>query len=409
LRDQSQAIIGVTDPIKFKADYETFRPAPDDKPPTVLQVLPALVSGGVERGTIEIAEALIAAGWRAMVVSSGGPMVRELERLGATHLERPIHSKSPLRWRQNINDLAAILNAHDVDIVHARSRMPAWIAYQASRRQKCPFVTTFHGRHPDLNPLKKLYNSILTRGDRVIAISHFVADDIANRYHFDVNKLRIIQRGVDLNLFDPDRVSAERLIKLAHEWRLPDGVPIIMLPARVTRWKGHELLIQALAALTDVSFRCLMVGNADDKAPFKAALQRQAENYGVADRVHFVGTWRDMPAAYKIADVVVSPTLIPEPFGRVVVEAQAMGRPVIASAHGGHLETIIDGKTGWLTPANDAAALSAALRHALNISADDRANMSAAAIAHAQKQFSSFDMCARTLAVYSEILTESTA
>ena len=406
MRDQSRAIVGVTDPIKFTADYETFRPAPDSKPPTVLQVLPALVSGGVERGTIEIAEALIMAGWRAIVVSSGGPMVRELERLGATHLLRPIHSKSPFRWRQNMAELTAIMKEHDVDIVHARSRMPAWIAYQATRRHKRPFVTTFHGRHPDLNPVKKFYNSVLTRSDRVIAISHFIAEDIAQRYRFDVNKLRVIQRGVDLNMFDPDRVSAARMIKFTNEWRLPDGVPVIMLPARVTRWKGHELLIEALAQLADIKFRCLMVGNADQKAPFKAALERQAESLGIADRIHFVGTSRDMPAAYKVADVVVSPTLIPEPFGRVVVEAQAMGRPVIASAHGGHLETVLDGKTGWLTAPNDATALSQALRHALTISPEQRAKIADAAIAHARANFSSFDMYARTLDVYSEILAK---
>jgi len=180
-----------------------------------------------------------------------------------------------------------------------------------------------------------------------------------------------------------------------------------MLPARVTRWKGHELLIEALAQLADIKFRCLMVGNADQKAPFKAALERQAESLGIADRIHFVGTSRDMPAAYKVADVVVSPTLIPEPFGRVVVEAQAMGRPVIASAHGGHLETVLDGKTGWLTAPNDATALSQALRHALTISPEQRAKIADAAIAHARANFSSFDMCARTLAVYSEILAKN--
>ena len=225
--------------------------------------------------------------------------------------------------------------------------MPAWIALLAARRTGTPLVTTFHGRHPDSNPVKKIYNSVLTKGDRVIAISHYTAGDIAERFSFNHDKLRIIQRGVDLNLFDPDRVSAERMIALTQEWRLPDGVPVIMQPGRVTRWKGHGLLIEALAELKDLDFRVLFVGNNDGKESFKTEMEARAARLDVADRLHFVGTCRDMPAAYKVADVVVSPTLTPEPFGRTVVEAQAMGRPVVVSDHGGHRETVVDGATGW--------------------------------------------------------------
>ena len=407
MRPPSSAIVGLTDPIKFTGDFEAFRPSPDRAPPTVLQILPALVSGGVERGTVEIVQALTSAGWRALVVSSGGPMVREVERAGGKHLSLPVHAKAPWRWRSNIDALTRIVKERAVDLIHARSRMPAWIALAARGRTETPLVTTFHGRHPDTNPAKKIYNSVLTKGDRVIAISHYTAGDIAQRFNFDHDKLRIIQRGVDLNLFDPDRVSAERMINLAQEWRLPDGVPVIMQPGRVTRWKGHGLLIEALAELSDLDFRVLFVGNSGGKESFKTALETQGARLGVADRLHFVGTCRDMPAAYKVADVVVSPTLTPEPFGRTVVEAQAMGRPVVVSDHGGHRETVIDGETGWRVAPNDAAALAAALRAALSLDERRRGTMADAGIANARDHFSNFDMCARTLSVYRELLTDA--
>ncbi len=396
--------VGWTDPNRTVGDFEAFRPASDGKAPTVMQVLPALRSGGVERGTVDVARALVAAGWNAVVVSSGGPMVRELDRAGAIHIELPIGAKNPLKWRANFDRLVNLAFEHNVDILHARSRMPAWITWLAARKRSMPFVTTFHGRYSDANPLKKIYNSVMSRGDRVIAISHYIAGEITRRYGVGGDRLRVIPRGVDLDLHDPDRVSAERMIKLTNEWRLPDGVPVVMLPARVTRWKGHELLIDALAKLGDQPFHCLIVGSYEGKEAYKASLESRIAKRGLTPYMHLVGNCNDMPAAYKLADVVVSASLDPEPFGRVIIEAQAMGRPVVASNHGGAAESIIDGETGWLVPPENADALADGIRKALGMTQEERERQSEAAISHARTHFSREDMCARTLAVYCEVL-----
>lgn len=385
-------------------DFEAFRPATDRKAPTVMQILPALRSGGVERGTVDVARALVSAGWNAVVVSAGGPMVHELNRAGAIHIELPIGAKNPLKWRANFDRLVDLTFQHNVDIVHARSRAPAWIGWRAARKRHLPFVTTFHGRYGDSNPLKKVYNSVMSRGDRVIAISHYIAGEITRRYDVDAGRLRVIPRGVDLDLHDPDRVSAERMINLATEWRLPDGVPVIMLPARVTRWKGHELLIDALALLGDLPFHCLIVGTHEGKEAYKRSLEAQISRHGLTPNVHLVGHCADMPAAYKLADVVVSASLDPEPFGRVIIEAQAMGRPVVASDHGGAAESMIDGETGWLVAPENSQALSDGIKQALTMTDEDRAHLSEIAIQHARTRFSREDMCARTLSVYCEVL-----
>jgi glycosyltransferase involved in cell wall biosynthesis len=394
----------IPDPNRTGGDFEAFRPPADGKVPTVMQILPALRSGGVERGAVDVARALISAGWNAIVVSGGGPMVHELTRAGATHIELPIGAKNPLKWRANFDQLVDLTFKHNVDILHARSRAPAWIGWRAARKRKLPFVTTFHGRYRDSNPLKKVYNSVMSRGDRVIAISHYIAGEISGRYDIGADRLRVIPRGVDLELHDPDRVSAERMIKLTNEWRLPDGIPIIMLPARVTRWKGHELLIDALALLRDRPFHCLMVGTHEGKESFKARLENKIAKLSLTPYVHFVGNCTDMPAAYKLADVVVSASLDPEPFGRVIIEAQAMGRPVVASDHGGAAESMIDGSTGWLVQPRNATALADGIKKALTMHEDDRARMTEIAIEHTHANFSREDMCARTLAVYCEVL-----
>lgn len=387
-------------------DYEAFRRHTPRGAPTVLQVLPALVSGGVERGTVDVARAVVEAGWRALVVSRGGPMVRDLERVGATHFALPVHSKNPLTWRSTYDRLVNLIWREGVDLVHARSRMPAWLAWRAAVRNRVPFVTTFHQRPAAATAVKRLYNSVMVRGDRVIAISHYVAERLVADYGLDPARLRVIQRGVDVGLFDPDRVSAERMVRLARAWRVPDGVPVIMLPARVTQWKGHGLLVDALARLERGSFHCLMVGEDGGRRSVRAALEPKIARLGLTPHIHFVGRCDDMPAAYKMADVVVSASLDPEPFGRVMIEAQAMGRPIVAADHGGARETVLAGETGWLVRPNDAEALAAGLRAALALDPGARQRLAARAVAHVREHFSRYQMCARTLAVYSELLDE---
>lgn len=388
-------------------DFDMFRRPAQDKKPVVLQILPALVSGGVERGTIDVANALVEAGWDALVVSAGGPMVHELDRIGARHIEHALGSKNPFTWRQNFDWLVDLIHKENVDIVHARSRMPAWIAWRAARKNKVPFVTTFHGRFPDTTPLKKLYNSVMVRGDRVIAISHFIASEIERRFGTGNDKLRIIPRGVNTDLYDPDGVSAERMIKLSREWRLPDGVPVVVLPGRVTRWKGHEVLIEALTRLGDHPAHCIMVGSYEGKERYKAELEEMIAQAGLTASVMFTGPARDLPCVYKIADVVVSASIDPEPFGRVMIEAQAMGRPIVATDHGGARESVLPGETGFLVKPNDPDALAAGIRRALALSSEERAAVSAKAIAHARAHYMTRDMCLRTLSVYEEVLPKS--
>ncbi|UCH72771.1 MAG: glycosyltransferase family 4 protein [Rhodospirillales bacterium] len=371
--------------------------------PVVLQVLPSLVGGGVERGTIEMAAALTDAGWTALVASSGGPMVRELDRVGAQHITLPVQSKRPSTMYRNIGRLERVIRQHGVELVHARSRAPAWSAMFAARRTGAHFVTTVHGPYGFGLPLKRLYNSVMTRGERVIAISEFIRGYILDNYRkVDPAVIRVIHRGVNTEIFDPEKVSAARVIQLAEQWRLPDGVPVIMLPGRLTRWKGHRVLLEALVHIRDRQIRCLIVG--DGREGYRRELELLVQKLGLQSMVHLVGDCRDMAAAYKIADVVVSASTEPEAFGRVVAEAQAIGKPVIAPDHGAAPEIIEDDVTGWLVPPQDPVALAGALDKALALDTAAREALANRAIARIRNEFTTARMCAATIDVYRELL-----
>ena len=373
------------------------------RPPALLQVLPALRSGGVERGTLEIAEAQIAAGFRAIVASAGGEMVPALEALGATHVTLPLTAKSPLAIWRNAAALAALARAEGVALIHARSRAPAWSALMAARRAGLPFVTTYHGAYNEGFPGKRLYNSVMARGDRVIAISHFIADLIRTRHGVEESRLRVIPRGVDPRRFDPGLVSAERLAALRSAWGVSEGQSIIMLPARVTRWKGQMVLVEAIARLPGDSL-ALLVGDAAERPAFRAELKGRVENLGLKDRVRLVGHANDMPTALMLADVVIHASIDAEAFGRTVIEAQVMARPVIASDLGAPRETVAEGVTGWRTPPGDAAALADAIGKTLSLSAEERAALGARARAAVLSGYTTAAMQAATIAVYREVL-----
>ncbi|MCA3424098.1 MAG: glycosyltransferase family 4 protein [Roseomonas sp.] len=373
------------------------------RPPALLQVLPALRSGGVERGTLEIAEAQIAAGFRAIVASAGGEMVPALEALGAKHITLPLTAKSPFAIWRNAAALAALMRAEGVALIHARSRAPAWSALIAARRTAVPFVTTYHGAYNEGFPGKRFYNSVMARGDRVIAISHFIADLIRARHGVAEAKLRVIPRGVDPRRFDPGLVSAKRLAALRTAWGLPEGRPIIMLPARVTRWKGQMVLVEAMARLPGDSL-ALLVGDAEERPAFKAELLARIESLGLKDRVRLVGHAHDMPAALMLADVVIHASTDAEAFGRTVIEAQAMARPVIASDLGAPRETVAEGVTGWRIPPGDAAALAEAISKALTLPSAEGAALGARARAAVLSGYTTEAMQAATMAVYRELI-----
>ena len=387
----------------MKDTEPNIRAADVKRRPTVLQVLPALVAGGVERGTVDVAAALAAAGWHSLVASAGGPMTRELDRAGAMHFTLPLASKNPFVIHANVGRLAALIRAHEVDIVHARSRAPAWSARAAAQNTGAHFLTTFHNAYGGKSWLKRRYNAVMARGELVIANSNFVADHAAATYGVPRERLRVIHRGVDVTRFDPEKISAERMARLAQEWRLPDGVPVVMLPGRLSRWKGHFVLIDAMKRLNRPQVHALIVG-AGGGDGYRARLDSAIAHAGTAVTFRVLDECRDMPAAYMLADVVVSASTEPEGFGRVIVEAQAMGRPVVATSHGGAVETVVPGKTGWLVAPNDADALSGAIASALTLDADSRAQLAARAIAHVRANFTTAVMVARTIAVYQELL-----
>lgn len=381
----------------------------DPRPPTVMQVLPELMTGGVERGTVDVAGAIIEGGGRSIVVSAGGTMTHELNRVGAEHFELPVASKNPFVIRQNIQRLADLAREQNVDIIHARSRAPAWSAYYAARRTKTHFVTTFHGTYGHSNWFKRRYNAVMTKGERVIAISDFIAGHIRKIYGVPSSNIRVIPRGIDIDKFDANKVSQERRIKLASEWRLPDDRPIIILPGRLTRWKGQTVFIQAIKNLNRKDIQCLMVGSDQGREDYRLELERQIESYGMQNIIHVVDHCDDMPAAYMLTDVVVSASTDPEAFGRVVVEGQALGRPVIGTNHGGSKETIVEGETGWLAEPNDPDSLAEALTKVLGLSEEQRVKVAERAIGHIRMHYSKEIMCAKTLDVYNELIAGDAA
>lgn len=371
-------------------------------PAAVLQVLPAMVSGGVERGTVEIAEALVAAGLRALVASSGGPMVAALERAGARHVALPLASKNPLRIWRNAAALAALARAEGVRIIHARSRAPAWSALLAARRAGTRFVTTYHGAYNEGLPGKRLYNSVMARGERVIAISGFIAGHLRARHGTDPARIRVIPRGVDPARFDPDAVDPARTEALRRAWGLPPGRPVVMLPGRLTRWKGGAVLLEAMARLPGEAV-AVMVGGGGDGG-FRAELEMLAAARGLAGRVILAGHAEDMPAALLLADVVVHASTDPEAFGRTVIEAQAMRRPVIASDLGAPRETVEEAATGWRTRPGDAEALAQAIHWVLHLPEAERAAVGARARAAVLARYTTRAMQDATLSVYRELL-----
>jgi len=371
---------------------------------TVLQVLPNLDGGGVERGTIEMAAAIKDAGWTPIVVSAGGKMVYELDRIGAIHITLPVQSKNPFVIHKNIGRLQKIIKDEAVDIVHVRSRAPAWSALAAARKSGCHYLTTFHAAYTRGGFFKNRYNAVMTRGEKVIAISDFIAQHIVDNYQVAPENIVTIPRGVDCHKFNPGAVSAERIIKMATDWALPDGVPVIMLPGRLTRLKGHVTLIAALAKITGGNFLALFVGAGSGREAYRNELNKLVIAKGLQGKVQIKDYCADMPAALMLADVVVSATTVPEGFGRIAVEAQAMGRPVIATAHGGSLETVVDGKTGWLVPVGDVDAMAAAVKNAIEMDSHARETIAVQARQHVMEQYTVSKMCNATLDVYRQLM-----
>ena len=374
-----------------------------DKPPVVLQVVPGLATGGAERGCVDVGVALAATGAHTLVASAGGPMTRELDRAGVEHVRLALDSKNPWTIWRNADRLAEIIRAEGVEVVHARSRAPAWSAWLAAQRTGARFMTTFHAPYNFKSRLKQRYNSVMAKGERIIAISEFIRSHILDNYEVSPEVVRVIHRGIDHGIFHPDRVTQPRLIQLAQQWRLPDDRPVVLLPGRLTRWKGQLDLIDALAKLKRRDVVCLMVGGDQGRHRYRRELEHRIAQHDLGGVVHLVDHCTDMAAAYMLSTVVVSASREPEAFGRVIVEAQAMGKPVIVTNIGAVMETVIPGETAEIVPPADPEALADALAHALSLTGEERAMVAERAMAHATKHFHKERMCRETLAVYREL------
>lgn len=387
----------------------TDLPLPDLTNRTILQVVPEMATGGVERTTLEVAAAIIEAGGRALVFSAGGRLVPELDALGAKHILGPADSKNP--WTvfvANAQRLQTLIACENVDLVHARSRAPAWSALRAARNTRTPFVTTYHGIYNSGSSLKRWYNSVMARGDLVIANSGFTRDHVIGEHGLSPDKIEVIYRGVDMAAFDPANVSGERVQALAKRWQVPAkaAVPRLILPARLTGWKGQKVLIAAMGHLKQkgVVLDCLLVGDAQGRDGYRQELLDAATALGLEGHVHLVGHCNDMPAAFLLADCAVTPSIEPEAFGRTAAEAQAMGLPVIASDLGGARETVEHGVTGFLSPAGDAMALADQLSRLLALSPADRAAMGVRGAARVRALFTTRALQTATLALYRRLL-----
>ncbi len=390
----------------------------------VLQVLPALEGGGAQLSALETVAAIAACGGTALVASGGGRLVPLIAEAGGRHILLPLETKNPLAVWRNAGRLAALVRAERVALVHAHSRAVAWSALLAARRTGVPFVTTWHGAYGENIPLKRRYNAVMAAGDRVIAVSRFIAARIAARHGLAPPRLRVVPPGIDPARFDPRAVAPGRAAALARAWGLAEGRaegrwpegraegraegrPIIMLPARLARWKGQGVLLAALARMAEHDAFLVFVGPLAGRERYVAELRAQAAALGLADRVLFAGGSDDMPAALSLATIVVNASTEPEAFGRVVIEAQAMARPVIVADHGAAPETVSEGETGWRVPPGDDAALAAALDRALALPPAARAAIGAAARMSVIRSYSLAAMQEATLTIYRELLGRS--
>ncbi len=373
-----------------------------EKPLRILQLIPSLEAGGAERGCLDIAAALHAEGGTSWVFSEGGRMADELAAVGGVLVKRPAASKNPARIIAHGVAIAALARSEDIDIIHARSRAPAWSGLIAAKLTGLPYVTTFHGFYGARNALKRLYNSVMIRGNCVIAGSRFMATHIHESYGCPRDRIALIPRGIDTDRFDPARIPDGRAQALRQEWGANPARKLVLLPGRLTRWKGQGLLLDALAQCRDQALFTVMVGDPQGRTGYVDELKTQIRKLDLADTVHIAGHVSDMPAAYKAADIIVSASTDAEAFGRVPVEAMAMGKQVVAADHGGASETLraADGQTkfGTLFAPGSAKALSEALRQAATAMPDPE--VATAARAHVIAHYSTQSMCRQTLALY---------
>ena len=331
----------------------------------VLQVIPKLGYGGAETGCYDVAHYLPEKNYKSFIVTSGGELTKFIDREKVKLILLPVHSKNPLLIFLNSIILIGIILFYNISIVHARSRAPAWSCLFATKITGRKFVTTFHGTYNFSGKLKKFYNSIMVRSDLIIAGSNFIFSHIKDNYSefFKLKKkFLVIFRGINVDYFDPSTKLDADEKKLLNKWEINKEKKIILVPGRLTPWKGQQLLIEAInlvkIELGYEAFHVVILGSDQGRNLYKKKLIRLVEQYRLTNQIKFIDNCKDMALAYKVSDIVISPSIEPEAFGRVAVEAQSMEKLIIASNIGGSNETIINEKTGFLFQAGDEIALS---------------------------------------------------
>lgn len=380
---------------------------------TILQILPSLTSGGIERGVVEVNNYLVKNGYKSLVLSSGGKMVYQVEQGGGKHITLNVATKNPFKMWKNINKIAKIIKDYNVDVVDVKSRAPAWSAYFACKKVHCPLVSSMHGNYSlssfPFSFLKKLYNSSMVRGNYVMCVSNYVKDYAFENYKifrdkFANNKVKIIHRGVDVNVFNPLLEAKERMIRLTQTMNLPDNKSIILLPGRLTEWKGQLYFMDVLAKVKNKNFICLIVGDSKGHEAYRDRLKEKIKQLKLEEYVKLENHVSDMTALYMLSDIVVSSSIRGEAFGRVVPEAQAMEKMVVGTAIGGSLETVIDGKTGWLVNPNDTDKFAEIIDMLLNMPLEEKIKIGKTARQHIVDNFTTEKMCEKTVELYEEAI-----
>jgi len=377
----------------------------------VLQVIPRLGYGGSETGCYDLAHYLVENDCSSYIVTSGGELLRYVNKKKVKVIRLPVHSKNPILMFFNSIILIFIILICNISIVHARSRAPAWSCLLATKITRRKFVTTFHGTYNFKNSLKKYYNSIMLKSDLIIAGSNFIFSHINENYSEYLNfnkKFLVIFRGINTEYFNPSKIHQTDQKKLISKWNINKEKPLILLPGRLTFWKGQEMFIEAIRLvkekMPEKSFCALILGSDQGRNVYKKKLLRLVEQYRLNDYIKFFDKCELMPLAYQISDIVVSTSIEPEAFGRVSVEAQSMEKPIIASNIGGSKETIIDDKTGFLFEAQKPEALSKKIIHVLNLDESTLKFIGIEGRKNVIKKFNIEKMCFSTYSEYKKII-----
>jgi glycosyltransferase involved in cell wall biosynthesis len=377
----------------------------------VLQVIPKLGYGGAETGCYDIAHYLPENDCGSFIVTSGGELLKFIDKKKVKIIKLPVHSKNPLIIFINFLALVAIILVKNISIVHARSRAPAWSCLLAAKITGRKFVTTFHGTYNFNNKIKKFYNSVMVRSDLIIAGSNFIFSHIKDNYTKYLNakkKLLVIFRGINVDYFDPTTKLDSDEKKLLKKWQIEKDKKIILLPGRLTGWKGQEVFIEAInlvnIELGYEAFYAVILGSDQGRDLYKKKLIRITEQHRLNNQVKFINHCNDMALAYKVSDIVISASIEPEAFGRVAVEAQSMEKPIIASDIGGSNETIIDEKTGFLFESNNAKSLSKKILKVLSMDETLLQSIGKEGRKNIIQKFNVEKMCFSTYSEYKRIL-----